>query len=229
MSFSGTYLFAGIVPDGDCLVYAAINRVTGDFYLGATEKGLAARRQKHLANAARGQAGKFYTAIRKYGADNFDFIPLSECRDFWDALDFERVCIALMLPRYNLTAGGGGIKGYRHTEEARALMSATRKGRPGPWSNGMSEKMKNRLRAANAATIGKPRTEREVQARQKNARLANEGRRKPVICVTDGEMYGSVTEAAAAYGLTNGRVSYHCGGDHKSRRGLQFRYAERPE
>lgn len=114
-------------------------------------------------------------------------------------------------------------KGYRHTVEARAQMSAIRKGRPGPWSNGMPDLMKDRLRTAHA---GKPCNFTKIEDLRKNAHHANEGRRKPVMCVTDGKTYGSVTEAAKAYDLTFGRVSYLCRGDHKARCGLEFRFAE---
>ena len=66
-----------------CIVYAAINTLNGKVYVGATEKGLAGRRQKHLANAKRGQSGKFYTAIRKHGPEAFHFVPLCAATDFF--------------------------------------------------------------------------------------------------------------------------------------------------
>ena len=226
MALSGTYGKVTKYADNGrahpFVVYLALNTVNGDFYIGATEKGTARRSDVHRWQANHGRGQYFYRAIRKYGADSFRFITIKECVDFWDALESERAYIALMNPTYNMTAGGGGIKGHRHSEESKAKMSAAKKGKPARKKSDEEIRRASELRKGISYTP----TESQVEAMRVNAALANEARRKGVICLTDGLVYGSITEAAYAYGMTTGQISYHCKGDHKSRRGLEFRYLE---
>jgi len=113
------------------LVYMAINLVNDKIYIGATEKGLSSRRARHFWNAKTGRPGKFYNAIRKYGKNKFSFVEVLKCKDFWEALREEELYIKALKPHYNLTAGGGGVKGYKFSAESRAKMSAAKLGKPG--------------------------------------------------------------------------------------------------
>lgn len=114
-----------------CVVYMAINLKTDDIYIGATEKGVRQRQLRHLWNARNGRPGKLYNAIRKYGENNFLFVEHLKCVDFWDALKQEEFYIKAMRPKYNLTAGGGGVKGYKFSEESKQRMAAAKRGKPG--------------------------------------------------------------------------------------------------
>ena len=70
--------------------------------------------------------------INKYGAENID-VARVECSDEEIAFDLERgliKCFRRMgVEIANLTEGGEGVSGLRHSETSRAAMSATRKGR----------------------------------------------------------------------------------------------------
>lgn len=208
-----------------CVVYVARNKINGKIYIGTTEKGIPARRRTHFWNARSGRPGKFNTAIRKYGEDAFEFAPLMACASFFDALEHERRFIKELKPEYNLTDGGGGVKGLKFSSESKEKMAAAKRGKPNHWSNGaMPQHLRDMLSAKAKAQAGRPRTDAQKKANARLVQLGNARRRKGVICTTDGTAYKSLTEAAAAYGLTTGQISYYCKGDHESRRGLDFRY-----
>lgn len=206
------------------VVYVATNKVNGKCYIGATQKGVLARRWIHFWHARNGRPGKFYNAVRKHGEDAFEFRPLRACSDFFDALDHERRFIAKMRPEYNLTSGGGGVKGLKFSDESRRKMSEAKKGKPGLWARvSMPQHIRDKL-AHLRRTENRVLSEQTKEKMRLNARKANAARRKRVVCLNDGIEYESTTAAAAAYGLHSGQITYYCQGAHKSRRGLAFKY-----
>ncbi len=210
-----------------CCVYAAINLVTNKIYVGATERGLAHRRSVHLSNARKGRPGKFYNSIRKHGENSFDFIILSKCKDFFDALRVEAGFIKSIRPEYNMTAGGGGIKGYRFTQEQIEKSASKRRGIPSkkkgiPLSDAFKKKVSDGVvewwkdKINDKAYIDKLTI---------SCKLANDARRRAVVCVRDGRVFVSATDAASFYGIRVGQVSYSCKHtDHKPRKIPKFRY-----
>jgi group I intron endonuclease len=105
----------------------------GKAYVGITSKTLEGRWAEHLQRVKEGRAQALQNAIRKYGADKFEARVLVIADD-WDYLcDLERRAIAAfgtLSPKgYNLTAGGEGVVGRVHTEQAAANMSAGQKRR----------------------------------------------------------------------------------------------------
>ncbi len=214
-----------IYEDLSCIVYVAVNRITRDIYVGATEKGLHARRYQHIWRAKNGIGNKLGRAIRKYGDENFEFLIVERCENFFHALEREEEFIATLYPEYNLTRGGGGIKGYKFSPEAIAKCVDGRRGKTGhPCPQWLKEKNAALRRAERGKKVLSEQNKAELRL---NAAKANASRRRPVICLNDGIVYRSVTEAGRAYGLTSGQVSRYCKGIGQSKRGLKFRYAER--
>lgn len=204
------------------VVYQAVNLINGKRYIGATEKGLRQRRMKHLANASRGQPGKFYTAIRKYGPQSFHFTALCQCSSFWEALELERRWIGRLTPEYNLTDGGGGVKGFRFSPESRSKMSKAKKGKAG---HPCPEWVKEKNAALRRSEKGRPVSEAKKAALRINISKAKKVRQRPVVCVNTGKIFDSVTEAAKEYGVSTGHISLYCGGVI-SRAGLCFSYLD---
>lgn len=123
-------------------VYALVNTVNGKVYIGKTVCSCEKRwlEHKYNINQKRTKNYPLYKALRKYGWEAFEKIVIyqSEECDFVELAN-EIVChkeqFYIDLFRsdnhsfgYNVTKGGGGIVGYRHTEEAKKLMSETRSG-----------------------------------------------------------------------------------------------------
>jgi group I intron endonuclease len=202
-----------------CIVYQALNTENGKRYVGATEKGLRVRKRKHLANAKRGQSGKFYTALRKHGPAAFTFSALTECRDFWHALEEERRLIAELQPEYNLTDGGGGVKGLRFSADARARMSAAARKR---WDARPPDVIAS-------YKMNKPKLSLDAwrASRHECGRKLREKVRRPVRCLSDGENYQSCADAARRYGISTASVVLYCQGKVRSKAGLQFEYEAR--
>lgn len=127
-------------------IYLITNKVNNKRYVGQTmsQKGYLSRWEEHIGEAlcARGAEGSsvFHKAIRKYSADNFEVkrllkdIPESE-------IDFlEQVCIKRFNTfyidgyGYNMTLGGQGVHGYKHTDATKKKISETLKNRPSMWT-----------------------------------------------------------------------------------------------
>lgn len=161
-------------------------------YVGMTEKGLPVRKAQHLWHAKNGSKGHFYNAIRKYGADSFVWHVVEEWPDYFSALAAERKSIRILRPAYNLTEGGGGVKGLRHSSESKAKMSAAKKGKPSVWTHTpMPQYLRDMAAAARRAERGRPKPKLM----------------KPVINLTTGEVYPSVTLAAEDLGVSVGSMS----------------------
>ena len=118
-------------------IYKFINKVNGKLYIGKTNN-LYQRKHAHLAVARLGAENNFYLAsghynllqraITKYGADNFDFVVIEENEQeeiiferekYWIAFYKTNVCRYGNEFGYNLTDGGEGSSGRKHTETAK--------------------------------------------------------------------------------------------------------------
>lgn len=130
------------------VIYRLTCRITGKRYIGATRQALHLRLAGHRnASRAGGMKGMnlIAEAIRVHGWDAFDVEVLAHARSFPELMEMEKAAIILhrtMHPTgYNQLAGGGGWldrpratgrpawnKGVPHTDEAKALMSASHAG-----------------------------------------------------------------------------------------------------
>lgn len=63
------------------IIYKATNKINGKCYIGQTRHSLEHRKRVHLTKASQGIDTHFYQAIRKYGADNFEWEILCSAND----------------------------------------------------------------------------------------------------------------------------------------------------
>lgn len=117
-----------------CSVYALFSTRDGEIrYIGQTTKDLKHRMSRHRDRAGRGSPIHLYCWMRKEVADGFsvEHFVLSDMAE-WHETEKE------MIHQYrsvgarllNVTSGGEGVIGYRHSEETRAKMSLTHVGKP---------------------------------------------------------------------------------------------------
>jgi len=109
------------------------------------------RKAGHIKCANKGNIGRFYNAIRKYGPENFIWIIVEEFKKndkvelkkimcereiYWITLD------KTYLPEfgYNMTKGGDGRVGVPHSKESKEKLSKSLKGRK------FSEETKKKMR-----------------------------------------------------------------------------------
>lgn len=115
------------------LIYMATNRVNGKEYIGQTVFSLEKRKCKHSWDALNKQNDMyFHKAIRKYGPENFDWEILHD--DINDINDLNKLEIyyigyyGTFNNGYNLTLGGGGKLGYKHSKQSLIRMSKAQLG-----------------------------------------------------------------------------------------------------
>jgi group I intron endonuclease len=133
--------------------------------------GLNRRLTTHRCNAREHAKTPVQFWMLKYGLDNIEIVELERADDKSHLNVLEQFWIAQMRdlnPMLNVTAGGDGAEGAKHTEQSKAKISAANRGRVKTAEHraNISEGMK-----------GKPRTEKQIAhlAKMNAARLAKKG------------------------------------------------------
>lgn len=55
------------------IIYKITNKINGKVYIGQTTDSLSRRKSGHIQAATSGSKSKLYSAMRKYGVENFEF------------------------------------------------------------------------------------------------------------------------------------------------------------
>lgn len=110
------------------LVYLVTNKINGKKYVGQTSQVLEKRWKRHQYPLCRGRHSYLYSAICKYGVENFSIEPLVIVGTKWEMDFYERSLIKIWDLRnpdkgYNLTDGGGGMLGFKLSDETKRRMS----------------------------------------------------------------------------------------------------------
>lgn len=112
--------------------YLITNTVNRKRYIGVA-RNTADRWRRHI-RAAQGDLPHYalHMAMAKYGSHVFTFEVVACARSWDDLLEAERLLIEQHNTRlvgghgYNMTGGGDGTIGYRHSDEAKAIIRAAR-------------------------------------------------------------------------------------------------------
>ena len=115
-------------------IYKVTNEITNDFYIGFTTSLNPEKRfERHKSNTLAGISFHLYSAMRKYGIENFTFsaLEVGENVEYGHKIA-ESLYIKWLRPKYNMTSGGDGVIGYVYTEEARKKISESLRGRKFP-------------------------------------------------------------------------------------------------
>lgn len=126
-----------------------MNQVTGKCYVGKTTGTLEKRFKGHIRTAKSGKGFYLHASIRQHGEKNFIPSILEECHI--DQLDVrERYWIEFLgahVTGYNLTTGGEGASGYKHSDECRDRMRDHHWSRTGTYTP-VGRKLNESTRAA---------------------------------------------------------------------------------
>ena len=144
-------------------------------YVGMTSKTAEIRFEIHQRTARRTRNLPVYDWMRKY--DDVTFIVLHENVSVAEALAYEQLEISQRDNLLNLTKGGDGTFGYKHTLETRTRISEIQKGKtiPPEQRQKMSESHTGKKRTASErAAIGAGRrgAKHSPESREKIARAA---------------------------------------------------------
>lgn len=113
-------------------IYFILNKINGKYYVGQTAFSLEKRWEEHVRDSRkRNNTYHFYSAIRKYGKDNFEVRLLFTCYDQKSLDEAEKYFIKFFDATnhkygYNNRLGG---EGGGHSEMSRKKMSAVRTGK----------------------------------------------------------------------------------------------------
>lgn len=111
------------------IIYKVTNLINDKTYIGQTIFSLKNRKLSHI-NKANNNKHYFARALTKYGSNNFKWKIICICPNIETLNEQEQYYIAFydsINNGYNLTKGGNGTMGYRHTEKAKNKMSITHK------------------------------------------------------------------------------------------------------
>lgn len=145
----------------------------------------------------------------------------------------------------NMTLGGDGLSGYKHTEETKHHLSKIKTGKVSP-TKGTKASEETRLKQR-FAKLGKPRSDKAKEAVSKGmigrkfsqetrdkiskANLGNklskehiEKLSKKIICISTNIIYPSAREAARQLHLYPANISKCCNGQLNKTGGLQFKF-----
>lgn len=216
-------------------VYQHKNKINGKMYFGITSRPPSERWGNNGSHYK--STPHFYSAIQKYGWDNFEHNILYQNITKEEACDIERNLIAKYQTQdrdfgYNILEGGQATKlpidvrekmskammgnknglGHPCSEEKKKKISDSQKGRK------LSEEHKRKLSEA--------AKQRHVPCSQdKRKKLSqNYPKQKQVYCVETDKVYRSVQECARQLHLYATNISKVCKGIHKTTGGYHLRY-----
>ena len=216
-------------------IYRCVNINDGRSYIGQT-KSLRIRKQQHLRLLRDHNHSNthFQRSWDKHGEYNFDWYTVETC-SVEELDELEQYYIdryEAYSDGYNHTIGGGGTRGYKHSDEfkeqLRQRMIGSNNpmyGRTGPLNPtfGMDRS------GEKGSMYGRHHTD---TANEKN-RQAHLGRKnansKPVICVETNEFFWSMGEAKRATGCDDTTITRCCRGIKKTCGGYHWRYATESE
>lgn len=117
-------------------IYKATNTINGKVYIGF-DSAWPSRQAQHLLDAERGSQKLFHKALRKYGSEAFTWDVICQSQNGEHLLnEMESYFIEeynsfyLTGQGYNMTLGGEGSLGRKHSERTRKILSEKAKARP---------------------------------------------------------------------------------------------------
>lgn len=122
----------------------------------------------------------------------------------------------------NLTEGGEGVSGYRHTEETRALLSRQQLGTRRPQTSGDRHWLRRTGRPSPMKGRELPQSARDTLSEKLTGKRYPDRKGQAVLEVNSGLEFGQAAQAAKHFGVSKSTVS-RCVSDGIERQGLLFR------
>lgn len=168
------------------ILYKVTNLVNNKVYIGKTcLPKLNYRKVKHEHSVLCGSNVYFHNALRKYGFDNFKWEVLGHYDSNEDLINAEIGYIVycqkyLKLLLYNLTIGGEGFNGYKHTDKTKELFRQQHLGKK------FSQSHKDKISKSNIGKhdywVGKLRSKLTKQKMSESQKKAWQKRKESGIC-----------------------------------------------
>ena len=105
------------------IIYLVTNKINNKKYIGQTIRPLQERKQQHISSANNKSTYLLHRAIRKHGEENFTWEIVKECVSINELNELEVFYIkeyeTFGEKGYNLTNGGHGTSGWKHSKETK--------------------------------------------------------------------------------------------------------------
>ena len=197
---------------GDYVVYVHQNKINGKRYVGITNN---TSKRWYGKGKHYDRCPYFYSAIQKYGWDNFTHEVIVRGLTLAEASEMEQYYIAKYKTcdkeyGYNFTRGGQNaptMLGKHHSEETRQKMRESALGR----------KISDEQRQKHSIWM----SENFVGKRNPKSRA--------VRCLNTGEVFESQSIAAKAKGVLQSKIWKCCNGEASHTHGLRWEYADTME
>jgi group I intron endonuclease len=132
-------------------IYKITNLKNNKIYIGFTINEIQVRLRNHIRASRQNKKRHTYlhSAIRKYG-ENFFIVEEIECGDDKKLLkEREKYWIEYFKPDYNLTKGGDGCLGYKHSKETKLKITGCPKGAKQTLTEEQRDILSNRAKMMN--------------------------------------------------------------------------------
>ena len=216
-------------------VYLIENCVSGKCYVGQTTQRLHRRWHGHLNDARNGSDYPLHRAIRKYGVNAFTVSVLEQI-DSNFLNDAEITWIKKLNSfenGYNLTLGGGGIRGWKHSDAARQKISARNSGkirsrevrdmiRKSVYESFERNLTKDYISDATKLALANPivRARMEANVYSKTRKRVQQLSFDDIVIAT----FKSASEASLMTGVNKGNLCACCRGCFEQAGGFKWRY-----
>lgn len=184
------------------VIYQIENLVNGKLYVGKSAEGVKRRFWKHLSRAFAedGYEMPLYIDMREFGRQSFRVTLLEEVQPNQSLDEREQFWIHALNTKvpngYNLTDGGSGTIGYKHTVEDKAVMRALKSGKFDGVNNPFFGKNHSKKQIEKWK---RERAGRKLTSEWKT-HISETRQRKPVINIDTGQVFESARHACRFYG-----------------------------
>lgn len=213
--------------DNHWSVYVHTNKTNGKRYIGITSQ---VPEDRWLGGHGYNRKLKFGRAISKYGWDGFEHEVIYEGLSEVEAKNIECNLISEFSTQddrygYNMTSGGDGVCGFRHTDSSKQKMSICKTGSNHPnYNKHLNERTRSKIATrltGNQNALGTIRSD-ETKQRMSDAK------KKSVAMYVDGalvKLFDSAINAQEETGISRKNISACCLGRRKSAGGYNWKFA----
>lgn len=195
-------------------VYLSKNKENGKCYIGRTVNNLAQRKREHKSSARNGNTSVFWRAIRKYGWKSFVWSVLFESNDFDKLSKMEIKYIKKFQSRtpsgYNVTEGGEGTSGWKHSEESIEKMSEAHRGCV------PSEETRQKQRESMLITLENKVTTKAEHERRSNSQKGDKHSEETKAKIRQANLGKRASQATREKMSQSGKKRHRLNGGHSS-------------
>lgn len=208
-------------------VYVHTNKINGKKYIGITSQ---LPHDRWMNGNGYSRRLKFGRAIEKYGWDSFEHEIVNTNLSEEAAKSIEQRLIREFHTYddeygYNMTMGGDGVIGFKHTDEAKQIMSLRKIGENHPnYQKHLKEVTRNKIAerlVGNQNALGAIRSE-ETKCRMSNSK------KKTVAMYLDDTLvrkFDSALDAQSETGISRKNISLCCLGHRRTAGGYRWKFA----